>query len=116
MGGRSRSEVNRAGTKNKESHLPVDEGEVDGSCNVGGGEDEHVRLGLEAVQLGQEGVHHPGRRNGHNGRARCDRLSVGWTISPDLMASLGSEPEAFLAAVRDSTSSIKTQTRDLQQI
>ena len=31
-----------------------------------------------------------------------------------LMASLGSEPEAFLAAVRDSTSSMRTQTRDLR--
>ena len=31
-----------------------------------------------------------------------------------LMASLGSDPEDFLAAVRDSTSSISTQTRDLR--
>ena len=30
------------------------------------------------------------------------------------MASLGSDPEDFLAAVRDSTSSISTQTRDLR--
>ena len=30
------------------------------------------------------------------------------------MASLGSDPEAFLAAVSDSTSSISTQTRDLR--
>ena len=29
------------------------------------------------------------------------------------MASLGSDPEAFLAAVSDSTSSMRTQTRDL---
>ena len=30
-----------------------------------------------------------------------------------LIASLGSDPEAFLAAVSDSTSSMRTQTRDL---
>ena len=30
-----------------------------------------------------------------------------------LMASLGSDPEAFLAAVSDSTSSMRTHTRDL---
>ena len=32
-----------------------------------------------------------------------------------LMASLGSDPEAFLAAVSDSTSSMRTQTRDLSR-
>lgn len=33
---------------------------TDSSSDVGGGQDQHVRRGLDAVQLRQQGVHHPG--------------------------------------------------------
>ena len=44
--------------RERESDSPVNKGQVDGSCDIGGGENEDICVSLDLVQLSQQSIHH----------------------------------------------------------